>query len=101
FKVLFFILVVLPVTIFLVAVFIIPLTVILLILSLFWSGKVFHFRTFRTSSSPSSDHGVWEEKNNSGQGEYVDVESTVVESAPAGDNGDKNMAALPENRVEQ
>ena len=60
FKVIFFLLVILPVAIFVLSVFIIPLVVILLILSIFWSGKVFRFGTFR--QKPGSPEGYWQEE---------------------------------------
>lgn len=82
FKILFFLLVVLPVTVFVFGFIIIPLVIILLICSLFWSGKVFHFGTFRKSDGTAGQEGkYWQEKADPEKGEYVDVESTVVESS--------------------
>ena len=102
FKVIFFLLVILPVAIFVLSVFIIPLVVILLILSIFWSGKVFRFGTFR--QKPGSPEGYWQEEKNDAANDCVDVESIVVESSAVADNGEnnteKNIAVLLENKQE-
>lgn len=100
FKILFFLIVVLPLAVFVLGVFIIPLVVILLILSIFWSGKVFRFGSFR--QKPGSPDGYWQEKKSDAANDCVDVESTVVESSPVENGGEndteKNIAVLPENK---
>lgn len=101
FKVLFFLLVVLPLAVFVLGVFIIPLVVILLILSIFWSGKVFRFGgTFRQNSGTSD--GYWQEEKREAANDCVDVESTVVESTPVDNGGESNtekkIAVLPESK---
>lgn len=89
FKILFFLLVVLPLTVFIFGFIIIPLVIILLVCSIFWSGKVFHFRTVRKKE----EGNFWQEKADPGnKGEYVDVESTVVESSVV---EKEEQAALP------
>ena len=102
FKVLFFLVVVLPLAIFVLGVFIIPLVLILLLLSIFWSGKIFRFGTFRQKNGPSD--GYWREEKREAANDCVDVESTVVKSSPVANDGEmsteKNIAVLPENRKE-
>ena len=95
-KILFFVLIVLPVAIFLFTTFIIPLVIILLILSIFWSGKVFRFGTFRQNNNPYDGH--WQEEKKGASEDYVDVESTVVEESCMDGDGKKITAALPENK---
>ncbi len=82
FKLLFFILVALPLAVFLFSFFIIPLLVVLLIFSIFWSGRVFRFGTFRRKDVGNTFHnGRWQEETSDPDGDYVDVESTVVGSS--------------------
>ena len=102
FKILFFLLVVLPLGVFVLGVFIIPLVLILLFLSIFWSGKIFRFGTFHRKNGPAD--GFWREEKRDAANDCVDVESTVVESSPVANDGEnnteKNIAAFPENRKE-
>ena len=91
-KILFFALVVFPVAVFVFFVFIIPLVLVLLVCSLFWSGLF--ARSFRWVKTAS---GSWREEK-AEEGDYVDVESTVVESTVTEEAPEEGPSVLPEGK---
>lgn len=101
-KILIFLLVILPVIVFLFCVFIIPLMVVLAVMSVFWSGKIIHLCSFGKRGGNHAPRGTWQEESSNGTGDYVDVESTIVETSvvenEGGSSGSKIPASLPENK---
>lgn len=98
-KLFIFLFVILPLALLVFAVLIIPLMIVLAILSLFWSGKIFHFRSFRHGGS--SSNSSWQEMDPSGKEEdedFVDVESTVVESTVTDKEEKKQTVLIGEHK---